>query len=415
MTRVAITGIGITSPLGRGKEATLDSLRAGRSGIRRITSIDTSELICKIGGEVPVDNEPMRGYDRFTRFALTAAGEAAQQANLSSIGVESDRIGVLVGTGLGGCETLDAGYRRVYKESLTRIPPTSIAMSMYNAAASAISTKYQAKGISYAVVSACASSAHAIGLAYQAVRSGQAEAMIAGGADAPLTFGIIRAWEGMRVLAINNEHPERACRPFSADRQGLVLAEGAGIFVLETFDGAKRRGQPILGEIVGFGATSDAGHVTDPSADGAARAMTMSLRDASLEPREIGYINAHGTGTTANDATETRAIRDVFGEFANSLPVSSTKSMHGHAMGASGSIEIAASLLALNDGFLPPTINLEVPDPACDLDYVPNAARGARVGLFLSNSFGFGGMNAVVAVRTAMATDLLYDSQRRES
>jgi nodulation protein E len=415
MTRVAITGIGIISPLGRGKDATLDSLRAGRSGIRQITSIDTSELVYTIGGEVPGDDEPMRGYDRFTRFALTAASEAAQQASLSSIGVDPDRIGVLVGTGLGGCETLDAGYRRVYKESLTRIPPTSIAMSMYNAAASAISMKYQAKGISYAVVSACASSAHAIGLAYQAIRSGQADAMIAGGADAPLTFGIIRAWESMRVLAIDNEHPERACRPFSADRKGLVLAEGAGIFILESFDGAQRRGQAILGEIVGFGATSDAGHVTDPSADGAARAMKMSLRDASLEPGEIGYINAHGTGTMANDATETRAIRNVFGEFADSLPVSSTKSMHGHAMGASGSIEIASSLLALNEGFLPPTINLEVPDPACDLDYVPNAARSARAGLFLSNSFGFGGMNAVVAVRTAVATDLLYDLPRRKS
>ena len=415
MTRVAITGIGIISPLGRGKAATLDSLRNGRSGIRRIASIDASELICRIGGEVPGDDEPMRGYDRFTRFALTAAGEAAQQANLSSIGVEPDRIGVLVGTGLGGCETLDAGYRRVYKESLTRIPPASIAMSMYNAAASAISMKYQAKGISYAVVSACASSAHAIGLAYQAIRGGQADAMIAGGADAPLTFGIIRAWESMRVLAIDNEQPERACRPFSADRKGLVLAEGAGIFVLETFEGARRRAQAILGEIVGFGATSDAGHVTDPSADGAARAMKMSLRDASLEPREIGYINAHGTGTTANDATETRAIRSVFGDVADSLPVSSTKAMHGHAMGASGSIEIASSLIALNEGFLPPTINLEVPDPACDLDYVPNVARNARAGLFLSNSFGFGGMNAVVAVRTAMATDLLYDLARRES
>ena len=407
MTRVAITGIGIISPFGKGKAAALTALRAGNSGIRRITSIDASELNCKIGGEVPVDDSPRRGYDRFTRFALVAAEEAAQQANLASIGVDPDRIGVLVGTGLGGCETLDAGYRRVYKESQARIPPASIAMSMYNAAASAISTKYQARGVSYAVVSACASSAHAIGLAYQAIRSGQADAMIAGGADAPLTFGIIRAWESMRVLAVDNDHPERACRPFSADRKGLVLAEGAGIFILESFDNALRRGQPILGEIIGFGATSDAGHVTDPSADGAARAMKMSLGDARLEPRDIGYINAHGTATQANDATETRAIKDVFGAAATSIPVSSTKSMHGHAMGASGSIEIASSLLALNAGFIPPTINLEVPDPACDLDYVPNVARDARIGLFLSNSFGFGGMNAVVALRTAVAADLL--------
>ena len=414
MTRVAITGIGIISPLGRGKSETLDALRAGRSGVRRITSIDTTELLCKIGGEVPGDDPLQKNYDRFTRFALAAADEATQQANFSSIGIDPDHIGVLVGTGLGGCETLDMGYRRVYKEGLARIPPTAIAMSMYNAAASAISSRFQAKGVSYAVVSACASSAHAIGLAYQAIRSGQADAMIAGGADAPLTFGIIRGWEGMRVMAIDNEHPEQACRPFSADRKGLVLAEGAGIFVLESLDGAQRRGVRVLGEIVGFGATSDAGHVTDPSADGAARAMKMSLRDAALKPSDIGYINAHGTATQANDVTETRAIKEVFGDVARSIPVSSTKSMHGHAMGASGSIEIACSLLSANAGFIPPTINLTVPDPACDLDYVPNIAREGRPALFLSNSFGFGGMNAVVAVRT-MATDLLYDSSRRRT
>lgn len=408
MTRVAITGIGIISPFGRGKDATRDALRAGRSGVRRISSINTTELNCRIGGEVPAsDDVAMRNYDRFTRFALIAADEAATQANLGACGVEPDRIGVLVGTGLGGCETLDMGFRRVYKENQTRIPPTAIAMSMYNAAASAISSKYQARGVSYAVVSACASSAHALGLAYQAIRSGQADAMIAGGADAPLTFGIIRAWEGMRVLAIDNEHPELACRPFSADRKGLVLAEGAAVFILESFEDARRRNQPILAEIVGFGATSDAGHVTDPSADGAARAMRMALRDSQIAPEQIGYINAHGTGTQANDATETRAIKEVFGDHAKRMPVSSTKSMHGHAMGASGAIEIACSLVALGGGFVPPTINLDTPDPSCDLDYVPNTAREAQVPLFLSNSFGFGGMNAVVAIRTAVAADLL--------
>ena len=218
--------------------------------------------------------------------------------------------------------------------------------------------------------------------------------MLAGGSDAPLTFGIILAWESMRVLAVDNEHPEAACRPFSADRKGLVLAEGAAALVLESMDHAQRRGQPILGEIVGFGITSDAGHLTDPSADGAARAMRMAVSEVS---QEIGYINAHGTATRANDATETSAIKSVLGD---RIPVSSTKSMHGHAMGASGAIEIACSLLALNDGFLPPTINLDNPDPACDLDYVPNASRPARVAAFLSNSFGFGGMNGVVAVRT---------------
>lgn len=411
MTRVAITGAGIISPFGRGRAATLEALRSGRSGIRLLTSIDASELNCRMGGEVPAGgDQAQRGFDRFTRFALIAAAEAAEQAGFASIGVGPEEIGVLIGTGLGGCETLDAGYRRIYQESLPRVAPASIAMSMYNAAASAISTKYQARGVSYAVVSACASSAHAIGLACQAIRSGQAGAMIAGGADAPLTFGIIRAWESMRVLAVDHEHPERACRPFSADRKGLVLAEGAAVLVLENLENARRRNQPILGEIVGFGATSDAGHLTDPSIDGAARAMILALRDGKFSPRDVGYINAHGTATLANDITETRAIKQVFGELAKTIPTSSTKSMHGHAMGASGAIEIVCSLLALNEGFLPPTINLDIPDPACDLDYVAGGAREARVNLFLSNSFGFGGMNGVVAVRTAVAADLLASS-----
>jgi nodulation protein E len=400
--RVAITGIGILSPFGRGKAAALDALRHGRSGIRIIESIDSSELICKIAGEVPLEaHEGLeKGQDRFTRFALIAAEEAAAQGNFASIGLDPERIGVVVGTGMGGCETLDAGYKRMYRDGNTRIPPTMIPWSMYNAAGSAVSARFGARGLSYAVVSACASSAHAIGLAAQAIRGGQAEAAFAGGADAPLTYGIMRAWESMRILGVDNEEPGRACRPFSADRKGLVLAEGAAIFLLESFEHAQARSQPILGEIAGFGATSDAGHVTDPSADGAARAMRMALRDAGLSPEEVGYINAHGTGTRANDVTETRAIKAVFGEVAYRIPVSSTKSMHGHAMGASGAIEIAASLLALAGGFIPPTINLELPDPECDLDYVPGLARPAQVRSFLSNSFGFGGMNAVVAVKT---------------
>lgn len=400
MTRVAITGIGILSPFGRGKDAALDALREGRSGIRAITSIDSSALNCRIAGEVPAEAHEgqHRGHDRFSRFALIAAEEAVAQAG--DLGVAPERLGVLIGTGLGGCETLDTNYRKLYAEN-GRPHPLGIPTSMYNAAAAAVSTKFGAKGVSYAVVSACASSAHAIGLAAQTIRAGQADAMLAGGADAPLTYGIIRAWEALRVMAIDNEHPEAACRPFSADRKGLVLAEGAAVFVLESFENAARRGATILGELAGFGATSDAGHVTDPSSDGAARAMTLALSDAQLAPAEVGYINAHGTGTRANDPTETTAIHEVFG--ANAPPVSSTKSMHGHAMGASGAIEIACSLIALREGFLPPTINLDTPDPACDLDYVPNAPRAANVTSFLSNSFGFGGMNAVVAVRLLRA------------
>jgi nodulation protein E len=402
MTRVAITGIGIISPLGRGRDATVDALRSARSGVRRLESIDTSGLNCRMGGEVPLaaHEGAFKGYDRFSRFALIAAEEAAEQAGLAGAGYEPERVGALIGTGLGGCETLDSAYRRVYGEGLTRVAPMSIAWSMYNAAASAVAARHNARGIAYAVVSACASSAHAIGQAYQAIRGGQADAMLTGGADAPLTFGIIRGWESMRVLGIDNDNPPAACRPFSADRKGLVLAEGAAVLVLESLDSAQRRGAAILGEIAGFGITSDAGHVTDPSSDGPARALAMAIRDGGLALDDVGYINAHGTATRANDPTETAAVKSVFGPRAHGIPMSSTKSLHGHAMGASGAIEVASSLLALNAGFLPPTINLTTPDPVCDLDYVANEARQARVGVFLSSSFGFGGMNGVVAART---------------
>jgi len=396
ISRVAITGLGIISPFGRGRDAALNAMRTSRSGIRRIESIDTSALNCRMGGEVPAGAHEgtFKGFDRFSRFALIAAQEAVEQAKIAGA-VEPSRFGVIIGTGLGGCETLDAGFRRVYKDGQPRVPPTTIPWSMYNAAASAVSTHFGAKGVAYSPVSACASSAHAIGQAFEAIRSGQADAILAGGADAPLTFGIILAWESMRVLSVDNDHPEAAARPFSADRKGLVLAEGAAVLVLESLDHAEKRGASILGEVVGFGITSDAGHLTDPSADGAARAMKLAIGG-----EEIDYINAHGTGTRANDVTETAAIKAVFGDRAYRIPVSSTKSMHGHAMGASGSIEIVSSLLALNEGVVPPTINLNTPDPACDLDYVPNRAREGRVRTFLSNSFGFGGMNGVVAVRT---------------
>jgi|SRR5581483_5082433 len=400
-SRVAITGIGIVSPFGRGREAALEAMRDGRSGIRCIESIDTTGLNCRIGGEVPAAAHQgmFRGVDRFSRFALLAAEEAVEQANARGA-IEPERLGAIIGTGLGGCETLDGGFRRVYKDRQPRVPPMTIPLSMYNAAASAVALNFGAKGISYAPVSACASGAHAIGQAFHAIRGGHADAVLAGGADAPLTFGIILAWESMRVMAIDNEHPQSACRPFSADRKGLVLAEGAAVLLLESMEHANARGQAILGEVAGFGITSDAGHVTDPSVDGEARAIRMALRDGSVADNEVAYINAHGTATRANDLTETAAIKSVFGSGAARIPVSSTKSMHGHAMGASGAIEIACSLLALNDGFIPPTLNLDKPDPDCDLDYVPHASRPARVPLFLSHSFGFGGMNGVVALRT---------------
>jgi nodulation protein E len=394
--RVAVTGIGIISPFGRGKAAVLEAIRESRSGVVAISGIDTTGLTCRIAGQIPsvAVSGFERGHDRFTRLALIAADEATREAG--DLNLPAERIGVLLGTGMGGCETLDDGYRRLYREA-SRIPPLSIPMSMYNAAPAAVSTAHGAQGSAFSVVSACASSAHAIGLAAHAIRSGQADAVITGGSDAPLTPGVIRAWEALRVLAVDNDHPAEACRPFSADRKGLVLAEGAAILILEELSHARRRGATILAEIAGFGSTSDAAHITDPSADGASRAIRLALEDGALLPDEIGYINAHGTGTRANDPTEAEAIRNVFG--AGAPPVSSTKSMHGHAMGASGAIEIVCSIVALREGFLPPTINLLQRDPECDLDHVANEPRKARVGAFLSNSFGFGGMNAVVAVR----------------
>ena len=399
MTRVAITGVGIISCLGQGRQLTLAAIRASRSGIHTLRNIDTANLNCRIGGEVTA-TLPCAGQDRFTGLALVAAAEAAEQAGYETA-LDPDRTGTIIGTGFGGCQTLDANYRRLYRDGATRLPPTVIPSAMYNAAASAISSAYQARGVSFAVVSACAASTHAIGLAYQAILAGQADVMFAGGADAPLVMGSIKAWEALRVLAVDNEHPERACRPFSADRQGLVLAEGAAVLILESYQHARSRGAVMLGEIAGYGATSDAGHLTDPSADGAARAMIMALRSAQLHVSDIGYINAHGTGTRANDWSETVAVKQAFGNLARKIPISSTKSIHGHAMGASGAIEIASSLIALNEGVVPATINLEHADPACDLDYVADGPREQHVSTFLSNSFGFGGMNAVVAVRTA--------------
>jgi nodulation protein E len=400
--RVAVTGIGIISALGRGREAHTAAAVEGRIGIREITSIDSSLLDCRIAGEIPA--VALAGdtakFDRFTRIALIAAEEAVQQANLTDGSVDLSRVATCIGTGLGGCETLDASYQRLYEKGLTRMPPTVIPHIMYNAATSAVSARYGARGPAYAVVSACASGAHAIGQAADWIHAGRADTVLAGASDAPLSVGVIRGWESLRVLASGKPHPGAACRPFSADREGLVLAEGAAVFVLESFESAGRRGQQIIGEIAGFGLSSDAGHITDPSPLGAAQAMRLAIEEAGVRVGAIGYVNAHGTATRSNDPVETAALKEVFGPGAYAIPISSTKSMHGHAMGASGAIEIALSLLALNEGYIPPTMNLNIADPDCDLDYVPNQARKGMVKLFMSNSLGFGGMNGVVVVRT---------------
>ncbi|HUP63691.1 MAG TPA: beta-ketoacyl-[acyl-carrier-protein] synthase family protein [Thermoanaerobaculia bacterium] len=401
MRRVAITGIGILSALGNGKAAHLAAVEESRSGIRPLSRFDASGFLCRIAGEVPDFAMPPLPpeLDRVSAYAIAAANEAMDESGLEG-SLSPDRIAVLIGTALGGSETLDSGYQRLYEEGRSRLHPMTIPKSMYNAPASAIAARFGARGPAMAIVSACSSSAHAIGQAAHWIRFGLADTAIAGGADAPIAPGIVRAWEALRVLALDNDHPERACRPFSADRDGIVLAEGAGILVLEEMSRALGRGATILGEVAGFGMSSDAGHLTDPAEEGQARAMDLALIDAGLTPAEIGYLNAHGTGTRANDRAECSAIRRVFGDQASRLPVSSTKSMHGHAMGASGAIEIALSLHALNEGWIPPTLNLEQRDAECDLDLVPLTARSGRAAAFLSNSFGFGGLNAVLALKT---------------
>lgn len=398
--RVAITGIGLLSSLGRGVGAHLEAVREGRSGVRPIRRFDAGEMLCRIAAEIPnaLLHDLPKGVDRTTGYALLAADEAAGASAI--LPMAGERLATLIGTGLGGAETLDSAYERLYARNQTRVPPLSIPMIMYNAPTSAVAAKAGAKGPAYAVVSACSSSTHAIGQAAHWIRLGLADAAFAGGSDAPLTYGIVRGWEALRVLAIDNEEPARACRPFSADRKGLVLGEGAAVFILEEMARARARGAEILGEIAGFGMTSDAGHLTDPSVEGEARAIRMALGDGGIREGEVGYVNAHGTATRANDVTETEALRQVFGAALDRIPVSSTKSMHGHAMGASGAIETALSLVALNEGWIPPTLNLERPDPECDLDHVAEVARQGEVDTFVSNSFAFGGLNAVLAIRT---------------
>ncbi|MGK2858473.1 MAG: beta-ketoacyl-[acyl-carrier-protein] synthase family protein [Thermoanaerobaculia bacterium] len=398
-----MTGLGLVSPLGIGKADSLEAIRAGRSGVAPIRRFDASAFGCRIAGQVPdaaLDGADSN-LDRVSWLALVAANEAASQAGLETMAAR-ERIGVIIGTGLGGTHTLDVSYERLYGQANSRLHPLTIPKIMYNAPTSAVSIRHRALGPSFAIVSACASGTHAIGEAAMWIRAGAADCVIAGGTDAPLTPGIVRAWEALRVLNTEGGDPSVACRPFSADRNGIVLAEGAAVFVLERLDLARARGARVLGRIAGFGMSSDAAHITDPQSDGAARAMRAALHDAALTPSDVAYINAHGTGTKLNDPVETRAIHAVFGEHSGKLAVSSTKSMHGHAMGASGAIEAALSLLAVNDGFVPPTINLRMPDPECDLDYVADGARTLDVPAFLSNSFGFGGMNAVLAIRRAV-------------
>jgi nodulation protein E len=400
MRRVAITGLGAICALGRTTAEVAESLRQGRPAIGPIESTDVSEIRFQNGAEVRgychqpyFDDRRADFIDRFAQFAIIAAREAVAEAGIAWTPELRANTAIVTGSCVGGQTSEDTGFREVYKLGHNRVHPLTIPKTMANAGASHISMEFGITGPAFTIATACSSAAHAIGQAFWMVRNGLADLALAGGSEAPFSFGMLKAWEAMRVVS-----PE-TCRPFSKDRKGMVLGEGGAILVLEPLEAALARGARIHGEIAGFGMSADACHITQPSVEGAARAMRAALRDAAISPEAVGYINAHGTGTVANDVTETAAIRAVFGPHADRLAVSSTKSMHGHALGAAAAIECVATLLALRDGVLPPTANYSQPDPECDLDVIPNRAREAQVEWALSNSFAFGGLNAVLALR----------------
>jgi nodulation protein E len=400
--RVVITGVGVVCALGHNRTEFWKALSEGRSGIRPLVSIEPGLLRFENGAEV-TDWDPLRHFDdkesglldRFAQFGVVAAREAVADAGIEWTRELKEETAIVTGSCVGGQTTEDEGFVSLYRKNIPRVNPLTIPRTMENAAASRISLETGIVGPTYTVSTACSSSNHAIGQAFWMVRSGSARMAIAGGSEAVFSLGFLKAWEAMRVVSPDT------CRPFSKNRKGLILGEGGAMLMLELLESAQARGARIYGEVVGFGMGSDAFHITQPSPDGAARAMRAALLDGGLKPEDIGYINAHGTATQANDATETAAIRKVFGKHADRLQVSSTKSMHGHTLGAAGALEAVATVLALRNGILPPTANYNEPDPACDLDVIPNQARQAQVEFALSNSFAFGGLNAVLAFRVS--------------
>jgi nodulation protein E len=400
MRRVVITGAGTINPLGDDVAATFAAMREGRCGIGPLEMRDVDRLSIQIGGQIKgyieadhFNRQQLALYDRFTQFALLAARQAITQSGLTFSGELADQSGVVLGTSGGGLTTQDENYRAVYEEGKNRVHPFIVPRLMNNAAASHVSIEWNLRGPTFTVATACASSNHAMGQAFNMVRSGMSKVMITGGSEAMLCFGGIKAWEGLRVMS------KDACRPFSATRNGMVQGEGAAVYVFEDYDHAKARGADILCEVAGFAMSSDASDIVTPSKQGAARAIAGAVRDAKISTDNVGYINAHGTGTAANDKTECAAVADVFGHHADKLMISSTKSMHGHLIGGTGAVELLACVMALRDGVVAPTIGYEEADPECALDVVPNTARDADVDVVLSNAFAFGGLNAVIALR----------------
>ena len=400
MQRVVVTGLGAVTPLGLDVPTFWDGLKSGTDGIRPVELVPVERLNQKVLGEVK-GFDPTKHFgerelpilDRVSQFSVVAARQAVAQSGLSFEGELSEQTATIIGTGVGGQTTVDESFKRLYEDKQARVYPLTIPKLMPNAPASQISMHCGLRGPAFGVVSACASGTHAIGLCYQMVRSGAVQCAVAGGVEAAMTLGAIKGWEAMRVMS-----PDKV-RPFSKDRKGMIIAEGAAILVLETEADAKKRGAEILGEIIGFGMSADAKDITAPDAGGMGRALKAALNDASLNPGDVQYVNAHGTGTTANDRTETEALKAVFGNHAGQLAVSATKSMIGHALGAAGALEMVATVMSLREGVVTPTINYLGPDPECDLDYVPNEAREMKMQTGISNSFAFGGLNAVLAAK----------------
>ncbi|QIA26912.1 beta-ketoacyl-ACP synthase II [Thermaerobacter sp. PB12/4term] len=406
--RVVITGVGAITPLGVGVEALWEGVLAGRSGIRRISRFDPSPFPSQIAGEVPdfdptafIDRKEARRMDRFTQFAMASVAMALADAGIDPAAMDGRRLGVVMGTGIGGIETFVEQAAVMAERGPDRVSPFFIPMMIANMAAGQVAIRYGARGPNSTLVTACAASAHAVGEAFRILQRGEADVMITGGAEAAIVPLGLAGFCAMKALSTRNDAPEAASRPFDRGRDGFVMAEGAGALILETLEHARKRGARIYAEIIGYGTTADAHHITQPApgGEGGARAMEAAMADAGVDPGDVDYINAHGTSTPQGDVAETQAIKRVFGDHAYRLAVSSTKSMTGHLLGAAGAVESILTVLALRDGVLPPTINLDDPDPECDLDYVPNRARPRAIRVALSNSFGFGGQNACLAFR----------------
>jgi 3-oxoacyl-[acyl-carrier-protein] synthase II len=404
--RVVVTGMGVVSALGQDLDTFWGNLIEGNSGISMIENFDVSEYPTKIAAEVKnwdpeqyVERKDARKMDRFVQFAVAASLSALKDANLNVADTDADRVGVIVGSGIGGLTTWEEQHRQLVEKGPKRVSPFFIPMMIANMASGQISILTGAKGPNSTAVTACATGTNSIGDSFKMIQRGDADVMICGGAEATISPMGVAGFCSMRAMSVRNDDPTKASRPFDVDRDGFVMGEGSGVLILESLEHAQKRGARIYGEVIGYGMSGDAHHMTDPDPEGAARCMKRALRDAGIDPSEVDYINAHGTSTPVGDKSETKAIKTAFGEAAYKLAVSSTKSMTGHLLGAAGGVEAIASVLAITNSIIPPTINIENQDPECDLDYVPNVARQAEVNIAMSNSFGFGGHNATIIMK----------------